>query len=300
MANPIHILITGGSGQVGRELVEAKWPANINLHSPGRGELDISNSASTYAFLGRRTFDAVINTAAYTAVDHAENDPATAFAVNALGPAVLAEATRKLGIPLIQISTDYVFDGSKHAPYQEDDATAPISVYGASKLAGELATRCANPKSIVLRTAWVLSAHRSNFLKTMLRLAADQDVVRVVNDQYGNPTSARDLASALQTISLRMITDADAPTGTYHFVNSGETSWSGLAREIFASSAKMDGPTARVEEITTDQYVTQARRPYNSRLSTEKLRHDFGITPRPWQQSVMEILYNLRVTELGK
>lgn len=300
MLDPIHILVTGGSGQVGQELVEAKWPGNINLHSPKRGDLDISNPASTYEFLESRSFDAVINTAAYTAVDHAEHDPVTAFAVNAVGPAVLADATRRLGIPMIQLSTDYVFDGSKYAPYEEDDSTSPISVYGASKLAGELATRCANPKSIVLRTAWVLSARRSNFLKTMLRLAVGQDVVRVVNDQYGNPTSARDLASALQTICLRMITDADTPTGTYHFVNSGQANWAGLAREIFALSADMDGPTASVEEITTDQYVTQARRPYDSRLSTEKLQHEFGIVPRPWQEAVLEILDDMGAREVEK
>lgn len=167
------------------------------------------------------------------------------------------------------------------------------SVYGASKLAGELAVLSGNPRSVVLRSAWVLSAHRANFLKTMLRLAADRPALRVVGDQHGCPTSARDIAAALKTITLRMIADEDAPTGVYHFVNAGETTWAGLASEIFAASAATGGPSATVKAISASEYPTPAKRPSNSRLSTEKLICDFGITPRPWQAAVAEIVQEL-------
>ena len=166
-------------------------------------------------------------------------------------------------------------------------------MYGASKLAGELAVRAGNPRSVVLRTAWVLSVHRANFLKTMLRLAADRPALRVVGDQLGCPTSARDIAQTLKTIALTMIADPDAPTGVYQFVNAGETSWAGLASEIFALSAATGGPSATVEAIPASEYPTPAKRPSNSRLSTEKLTRDYGIAPRPWQAAVAEIVHEL-------
>ena len=265
MADPIHILITGGAGQVGLELLAAVWPEGVVLHAPARAELDLGDAASVRA----------------------------AFAANAMGPAVLADATREAGIPLIQVSTDYVFDGAKTSAYVETDPVGPLGVYGASKLAGELAVRSGNPRSVVLRTAWVLSVHRANFLKTMLRLAADRPALRVVGDQHGCPTSARDIAVALKTITLRMVADEAAPTGVYHFVNAGETTWAGLAQEVFAVSAAIGGPSATVEAIPSSEYPTPARRPSNSRLSTEKLNRDFEIAPRPWQVAVAEIVHEL-------
>lgn len=293
MPEPLHILVTGGAGQVGRELIVADWPDHVVLHAPLRSELDLGDANSVRAAFGRTAFAAVINSGAWTAVDKAETDVAAAFSANAIGPAVLAEATRQVGIPLIQVSTDYVFDGAKSAPYVETDAVAPLSVYGASKLAGEFAVLSGNPRSLVLRTAWVHSAHRANFVKTMLRLAAERPLVRVVDDQHGCPTSARDIAAALRTITLRMIADPNAPTGVYHFVNAGQTTWAALAREIFALSAKMGGPHAEVEPITTAEYPTPARRPVNSRLATEKLLRDYGVQPRPWQTAVAEIVAEL-------
>ena len=293
MADPVHILITGGAGQVGLELQAADWPDHVVIHAPTRAEMDLGDIASVKAAFTRTPFAAVINSGAYTAVDKAETEIATAFAANALGPAVLAEATREAGVPLIQVSTDYVFDGSKDDLYVEDDPVDPLGVYGASKLAGELAVRSGNPRSVVLRTAWVLSVHRSNFLKTMLRLAAERPTLRVVDDQHGCPTSARDIADALKTITLKMIADTDAPTGVYHFVNAGETSWAGLAREVFALSAAAGGPSATVEGIPSADYPTPARRPSNSRLSTGKLTHDYAIAPRPWQAAVAEIIAEL-------
>lgn len=294
MADPVHILITGGAGQVGLELLAADWPEDVVLHAPTRAELDLSDAASVRAVFTAIPFAAVINSGAHTAVDKAETEVAVAFAANAMGPAALADATREAGIPLIQVSTDYVFDGSKTSAYVETDPVGPLGVYGASKLAGELAVRSGNPRSVVLRTAWVLSVHRANFLKTMLRLAADRPALRVVGDQHGCPTSARDIAAALKTITLRMIADEDAPTGVYHFVNAGETTWAGLASEVFALSAGAGGPSATVEAITSSEYPTPAKRPTNSRLSTDKLTRDYAIAPRPWQAAVAEIVSELQ------
>ena len=263
------------------------------MSPPQESPLPVDPARLVRAVFVSRPFAAVINSGAWTAVDKAETEVAAAFAANALGPAFLAELANAAGIPLVQVSTDYVFDGSAAGAYQEGDPVAPLGVYGASKLAGELAVRTGAARSVVLRTAWVLSPHRANFLKTMLRLAADRPTLRVVDDQYGCPTSARDIAAAIRTVVLRMIAEPDAPTGVYHFVNDGRTSWAGLAREILRLSGQVGGPTASVEGITTVDYPTPARRPANSTLSTEKLAHDYGVVPRPWQDAVAEIVAEL-------
>ena len=296
---PIHILITGGAGQVGLELQRATWPGEVVLHAPTRNELDLTSTASIQALFEKVPFAGVINSAAWTAVDKAETEVAGAFAANAGGPALLADITRERSIPLVQVSTDYVFDGDKVEPYVESDPVAPIGIYGASKLAGEMAVRLGNPRSVVLRTAWVLSAHRANFLKTMLRLAADRPALRVVDDQHGCPTSAADIAEALKTIVLRLIADEAAPTGVYHFVNAGEASWADLAREVFRLSDEAGGPSAKVEGIPSEQYPTPARRPKSSRLSTAKLAADYGIEPRPWQTAVADIITELNSPNLN-
>ena len=289
----IDILITGGAGQVGLELARADWPSHVRLHLPTRDQLDLGDAEAVRAAFAATPFKAVINSGAYTAVDKAETEVAAAFAANAMGPAILAEVTRAAGIPLIQVSTDYVFDGSGERDYAETDPVGPLGVYGASKLAGEVAVTTGNPRSVVMRTAWVLSSHRANFLKTMLRLANDRPTLRVVDDQEGCPTSARDIANALMTIALRMIDEPDAPTGVYHFVNAGSTTWAGLAREIMALSAARGGLSATVEGITTAEYPTPARRPSNSRLDTFKITRDYGIAPRPWKDAVAEIVAEL-------
>ena len=293
MADTLHILITGGAGQVGLELQSVDWPSHVILHAPPRTELNLGDLGSVRAAFATTPFAAVINCGAWTAVDQAETNVAAAFAANAMGPAVLADVTREAGVPLVQVSTDYVFDGSKTVPYEETDSVGPLGVYGASKLAGEFAALTGNPRCVVLRTAWVLSSHRSNFLKTMLRLAADRPSLRVVEDQHGCPTAARDIAAALKSITMRMIADPGAPTGVYHFVNAGETSWAGLARAIFACSARSGGPSATVEGIPSAGYPTTARRPANSRLCGDKLTRDYAIVPRPWQEAVDEIVSEL-------
>ncbi len=261
---------------------------------PGRAELDLADPSSIRAVFAQRSFDAVINAGAYTAVDRAEGEVAAAFAANAVGPATLADLTRAMDVPLIHVSTDYVFNGGAEHPYREDDPVGPLNVYGASKLAGELAVRAGNRRSVVLRTAWVLSAHGSNFLKTMLRLGSERSRLRVVEDQLGCPTSARDIAETLRTITLQMMAAPDAASGIYHFVNAGETNWAGLAREIFALNAQAGGSSVAVEGISTADYPTQARRPANSRLSTAKLTRDYGIQPRAWQTALGEIMDELK------
>ena len=289
----VTILITGGGGQVGLELLAAKWPDHVRLHAPDRSELDLSDAGSVARLFATNTYAAVINAGAYTAVDKAETDVAAAFAANAMGPALLADATRVAGIPLIQVSTDYVFDGSGQGDYTEEAPVGPLGVYGASKLAGELAVLSGNPRAVVMRTAWVVSRHRSNFVKTMLRLAAERSRLGVVEDQHGCPTSATDIAEALRTISLRMIEDEDAPRGVFHFVNAGSTTWAGLAREVFARSQAAGGPSAEVDGIPTAAYPTPARRPGNSRLSTRKIHQAYGIQPRQWQDAIAEIVDQL-------
>jgi dTDP-4-dehydrorhamnose reductase len=235
----------------------------------------------------------VINAGAYTAVDKAESDQATAWAINAQAPEQLARFCAERQIPLIHISTDYVFSGQGTRAWHEEDATAPLGVYGASKLAGEQAVLALYPKAVVLRTAWVVSAFGHNFLKTMLRLAADRDQLRVVADQFGCPTSAHDLAQAIQTIVLQQLQQGDAPGGLFHAVNAGETHWAGLAEHIFATSRSAGGPSCEVVAIPSSEYPTPAERPKNSRLDCSKLARHYGLCFRPWQQAVAEIVSRL-------
>ncbi|KQY84841.1 dTDP-4-dehydrorhamnose reductase [Brevundimonas sp. Root1423] len=297
MPETSHILITGGAGQIGRELALRDWGPDVYLHFPSRDRLDVSDAKAVAAIFRTTPFRAVINAGAYTAVDRAETEAGEAFRTNALGPAILAEATCAAGIPLIQVSTDYVFNGRSQRPYTEEDATDPLGVYGASKLAGEMAVRAANTRHVILRTAWVLSPHRANFLKTMLRLSNERPQLRVVSDQKGSPTSAADIAAALRTITLRLITDPAAPTGTYHFVNEGVASWADLAEAIVAGNAAAGGAAAQVVRISTSEYPTLARRPANSVLNTAKIGSDYGITPRNWRDAVEEIISELTKLE---
>jgi dTDP-4-dehydrorhamnose reductase len=283
------ILLTGGGGQIGLEFKRLAYP-EWRVFAPSRDELDVGDPASVNSCVASRAWSAVINAAAYTAVDRAETDIANAWRVNALGPAILAEATARTGVPLIQLSTDYVFDGRKHEPYIEDDPVSPLCVYGASKEGGEQAVRTGNPRHVILRTAWVVSPHGSNFVKTMLRLARERPVVRVVDDQVGSPTSASDVALALVGIVDRLLGHDEPINGTYHFVNHGEASWCGLARAVFNKLAERGGAAPVLEAIGTADYPTPAHRPANSRLSTAKLTQDLAIMPRPWRLAVDEVV----------
>lgn len=289
------ILVTGANGQLGTELRRYRWPDGWGVHAVDQDTLDLTDTAAIAALVASRRWAAVINGAAYTAVDKAESDTVTAWAVNALAPAAFAQACREADVPLVQVSTDYVFDGTKPGGWAVDDPVGPLNVYGASKLGGELAVRTGAPRHAIVRTSWVVSAHGHNFIKTMLRLGAERDRLAVVDDQHGAPTGAADLAAALATIAMRMSADASL-AGIWHFTNAGETTWAGFARAIFASAQRHGGPSPEVAGITTADYPVPATRPAHSRLSHATLTRDFGIVPRDWRAALDDIIDEL----LGK
>jgi len=291
----VKVLVFGAGGQVGREVSRAARPASFELLALDKAASDISNLSAVSKVIERHKPDLVINLAAHTAVDRAESEAETAWAVNCAGAANITEVCGETTTPLIHLSTDYVFDGCKPAPYLEDDAVNPLNVYGRSKEAGERAVR-AVMHHVILRTAWVYGAYGTNFVKTMLRLAADRQVLRVVADQYGCPTAAADIAAALITIA-RQIGQGSADWGTFHFAGAGSTSWHGMAEEIVRLAERFGAwPGAsrrRVEPITTEQYKAPARRPMNSRLDCGKITASFGISPSPWQSSLAAVVREL-------
>jgi len=287
------VLITGGSGQLGTELARFAWPEGWEAVTLTRADLDLTDTAAIAAKVAERPWSAVISAGAYTAVDKAESDSVTAWQVNALAPAALAAACTAAGIPIVHVSTDYVFAGDKQGAWEVDDPVAPLGVYGASKLGGELAVRTGCRRHAIVRTAWVVSAHGNNFVKTMLRVGAERPVLRVVADQQGSPTSAADLAAALASMTMRLVDDPAAPTGTYHFSNAGPTNWHGFAEEIFRQAATRGGPSPQVEAITTADFPTPAARPANSVLSHRAIEQDYGIHPQGWQSALGDILDQL-------
>jgi dTDP-4-dehydrorhamnose reductase len=294
----VDVLVTGADGQLGRELQRKATARKITARAFNRTDLDITDKDAVLEAVTTTKPRVLINAAAYTAVDKAESEPDAAFAINRDGPAHLANACSQTGIPLIHVSTDYVFDGTKDGSYCEDDSLAPLGVYGASKLAGENAIRNSLPQHIILRTAWVYGAHGKNFVKTMLRLAETHSTLRVVNDQHGCPTFAADLADATLDIAQR-ITSETLPIegyGTFHCTGSGRTTWSGLAEKIFEFAIPDLDKRPAVEGIATAEYPTPARRPANSILDCGKLTHTYGITLRPWQDALANML-QLSLTE---
>ena len=288
-----RVLVTGGNGQLGAELRRYAWPDGWEAIGIDIDELDLTDTAAAAAKVVGGAWAAVISGGAYTAVDKAEKDLVTAWAVNALAPAALAGACRQIGIPIVQVSTDYVFDGSKDGAWEVDDPVGPLGVYGASKLGGELAVATSGARHAIVRTAWLVSAYGDNFIKTMLRLGAERDRIRVIDDQRGSPTAAADLAAALATIAMRLVDVPQTPNGTYHFSNAGAVTWAGFAREIFAQAARRGGPSPTVEGIATSEYPTLATRPANSLLSHVAIERDYGICPRAWQESLSDILDEL-------
>jgi dTDP-4-dehydrorhamnose reductase len=278
------LLVFGRSGQVATELVRLA-PEAIFL---GRDQADLSDPEACAAAIRGAGCKAVINAAAYTAVDRAESEPDLAHLVNAEAPGAMARAAAELGIPFLHISTDYVFDGSGETPWFETDPTGPLGVYGATKLAGEQAIAGAGGQWAVLRTSWVFSAHGANFVKTMLRLGAERDELRVVADQHGGPTPARDIARACLTMIAVLQADA-AKGGIYHFAGTPDTTWAEFARAIMAQA----GHSCRVTDITTADYPTPARRPANSRLNSAAISRDFGISRPDWQTGLADVLKEL-------
>ncbi len=280
------VLVFGRTGQVARELARAA-PDALCL---SRASADLSDPAACAAAIRSHAPAAVINAAAYTAVDRAEDEEALARVINADAPAAMARACAQLRIPLVQISTDYVFDGAGTVPFAPDHSAAPLNAYGRTKLAGEAGVRAAGGVHAIVRTSWVFSAHGSNFVRTMLRLGAEHDHLRVVADQTGGPTPARALAAACLAIAAALQADP-AKVGTFHFSGAPDTSWAGFARAIMAGA----GLDCRIAEIPTADYPTPARRPLNSRLDCGSLSV-FGLAQPDWQADLRDIISELKGT----
>ena len=289
----MRLAVTGTKGQVACAL-KALEKHDLQIITLGRPELDLEQPSTILETLKRAAPDIIVSAAAYTAIDKAESEPDKAFAINRDGARVVAAAARELGIPIIHISTDYVFDGKKATPYKEEDATGPTSLYGLSKLAGEQAVAEVTANHVILRTAWVYSVYGNNFVKTMLRLAETRDEIGVVADQLGSPTSADDIAEAVVEIARRLISDSLATLrGTFHLVGSGETTWAGFSQFIFSVLEEKTGKHIQVKEIATSDYPTPARRPANSRLDCGKLESHYNIRLPNWETSTQAIVTKL-------
>jgi len=298
MTDIFRILVAGHNGQVARALAAQAKPGNVELTTLGRADMDIRSKASVQATFEKIKPHMTINAAAFTAVDQAETEAETAHAANAHGARLLAEASAERDTPILHLSTDYVFDGTKSAPYVETDPVAPLGVYGASKLAGETAVTDANPKHFIFRTAWVFSTFGKNFVKTMIRLAETNEEIRVVADQFGNPTSALDIAHSLLDIAHQVKSNPDHfPSGIYHMTGQGETDWSALATLVQNESKRLGGPSARIVPITSAEYPTPVTRPANSRLDCTKLHSTFGVRLPDWQNSVRNCVEHLIKTK---
>lgn len=280
----MRVLVFGQTGQVARELAR-RVPPGVSARFLGRAEADLMDPAACAAAIAG--CDAVINAAAWTAVDKAEAEEAAATVVNGAAPTAMAQRCAELGLPFLHISTDYVFDGTGETPFRPDHPTAPLGAYGRSKLAGEQGVQAAGGKALILRTSWVVSAHGTNFVKTMLRLGATRDSLTVVADQIGGPTPAAAIADALYTAAAAMT--QGAPGGVHHFAGAPDTSWAGFAKLIMARAHL----PCRIEDIPSSSYPTPARRPLNSRLDCTSFTAAYG-TPRPdWRAGLDDILQEL-------
>jgi dTDP-4-dehydrorhamnose reductase len=289
------ILVLGRNGQVARELAKLGGGQDRALAFAGREEFDLASGADPEPLLDRHAPVAVINAAAYTAVDKAESEPEAAFALNRDAPGAMATACAGRGLPFIHFSTDYVFDGSKPDPYVEDDPIAPQSVYGRSKAEGEAAVAAAGGRAVILRTAWVYSAFGANFVKTMLRLAETRDELGVVDDQLGRPTWAEDCARGALHVAGLMLADDPRASGIFHLSGAGDATWADFADAIFDESQARGGPRPKVNRITTADYPTPAQRPANSRLNCNKIRGELGFRTRPWRDSLVACFNDMRV-----
>ena len=292
----MNILQFGRRGQVTMELLSRGALRNHRIIAIGQDEIDLREPERVGdAMRSLPQVDCIINGAAYTAVDKAESEPDQAMAINAKSVAALADVCSSRGIPLIHLSTDYVFDGRKADPYLETDQVAPVNAYGRSKAEGERLLRERLEHHVIVRTSWVYSQFGTNFVKTMLRAGREQDELSVVNDQLGTPTSAGDIAETCLTIAEALVHDQVADSwGTYHFTNAGETTWYGFARQIFQDASSWYGATPIVHPIPTSAYPTPAPRPKNSRLDCQKIETTFNVVRRPWPEALTEVLNAFR------
>jgi len=287
----MRILLTGANGQLGCELVDQSRDSGIHVDATDLPEIDIGRPAHARNAVVERRPDLVINAAAYTAVDQAEQETDIAFQVNAHGPKHLAKACRAAGIPIIHISTDYVFEGTRATPYLEDDPLSPIGIYGISKAQGETFVRDILDRHIIIRTSWLYGVYGHNFVKTMLRLAAQQEEIKVVADQRGCPTSAADLAGAVLSVANQIGSGENSDWGTYHYCGKGETTWFEFAEAIFERArTHTDLAVTRVVPISTASFGAPAPRPAFSVLSCDRIRQRFGIIQRPWIDSLDETI----------
>ncbi|MFN3969826.1 MAG: dTDP-4-dehydrorhamnose reductase [Gemmobacter sp.] len=282
----MRALVFGKSGQVATELAR-RMPGDVTATFLGRDGADLSDPAACAAAVMAAGADVVINAAAWTAVDRAEAEEAAATVVNGVAPAAMARACAARGIPFLHVSTDYVFDGAGAAPFAPDHPVAPLGAYGRSKLVGEEGVRAAGGAHLILRTSWVFSAHGANFVRTMLRLGAEREALRVVADQIGGPTPAADIADALIVTARAMV--AGAPGGTHHFSGAPDASWADFARAIMQGA----GLACRIEDIPTSAYPTPARRPGNSRMDCASLAESFGIVRPDWRRGLAHVLRDL-------
>ena len=285
------VLLIGAKGQVGQEL-QVTLPQLGEVISIGREELDLTNSEKISQLIREIHPDYLVNAAAYTAVDKAEIEPDLAYSINAIAPKIMAESAEKIQAKFLHISTDYVFDGRKNTPYLETDLTNPLGVYGQSKLRGEEEIKTVNSQAIILRTAWVYGSYgKSNFVKTMLRLGKEREELKVVVDQVGSPTWAKDIATAI----TQLLINVDNPAGIYNFTNSGVASWFDLTKAIF-EEAKISGIPLKIQRvipITTAEYPTPAVRPAYSVLSGQKISQQLGYIPPYWRDSLKAMLNQL-------
>ncbi len=298
----MRVAVTGRYGQIARSLVERGPNLNIEVLALARPEVDLRRPHDLMDVLAVLRPQAVVNAAAYTAVDLAESAPGLAHQINANGAEALAQAAARLQIPIVHLSTDYVFDGALDRPYCEDDPPCPINVYGLSKLLGEQLVAVANTNHAILRTAWVYSPFGKNFARTMLSLARTRDEISVVSDQRGSPSNAFDIADGIFNIVGNLIARPDdaAIRGVFHMTGGGETDWAGFAMAIFAASAANNGPFSRVIPIASSAYPTQARRPLNSRLDNSKLARSHGVRLPVWQDSIPETITRILANDFQK
>lgn len=290
----MRVLVTGANGQIGWELTRTGRNLGVEILPFDHTQLDVTDKEKVGKAISSANADIVINAAAYTAVDKAESEPDAALAVNRDGPSYLAAACANVRIPLIHISTDYVFDGTKDGAYLETDPVSPLGAYGRSKAAGEDVVRNRLNEHVILRTSWVYGLHGQNFLKTMLRLGREKGTLRVVNDQHGCPTWARDVAEAVLKIAAQ-VEKGDSPAwGTYHFCGNGVTTWYDFAKAIFDLAAKYTTfAVERIEPIVTEEYPTAVSRPKNSVLDCTSLTKTFGIPLKPWRESLTQVIDTL-------
>ena len=291
----MKLLITGAYGQVGKELVNIATQSGFEVIATGSKELDITKIEGIKEYISSHQPNVIINAAAYTAVDKAEEEQDLAYAINRDGAANLAKICSEQNIPLLHISTDYVFDGTKTEAYSEADDTSPLGVYGVSKWQGEEAIRAELTQHIILRVAWVFGAQGNNFVKTMLRLAADRDELNIVADQFGGPSPAKNIAETLITLVEQYKKDDSLEWGTYLYCGSEKTSWCDFAKEIFsqANENNLLDKEVHVNAITTEQYPTPAKRPSNSMLNCSKIANSFGIDMPNWKLALNDVLTEL-------